>query len=137
VRNATLVGADNKKVPGSTGVKAVLDVTAVPGVDTVQLVLEHKDPVSGKYVQMLAAAPAPAFGTDTLTIYPGAAVAANVSLERHPARRLPLPGRALGGHQLHLFREAHRAVVMKIERIAVRHEARLDRRRVCEIRVGG
>jgi hypothetical protein len=79
VRNATLVGADNKKVPGSSGVKAVLDVTAVPGVDTVQLVLEHKDPVSGKYVQMLAGAAGAGIRTDTLTIYPGAAVAANVS----------------------------------------------------------
>jgi hypothetical protein len=72
VRNATLVGDDNKKVPGNRGIKAVLDVTAVPGVDTVQLVIEHKDPVSGKYVQMLAAAARAGAGTDTLTVYPGA-----------------------------------------------------------------
>jgi hypothetical protein len=79
VRNATLVGADNKKVPGSNGVKAVLDVTAVPGVDTVQLVIENKDPVSGKYVQVLAAAARAGAGTDTLTVYPGGKVTANVS----------------------------------------------------------
>jgi hypothetical protein len=79
VRAATLVGDDNKKVPGSSGVKAVLDVTVAPGVDTVQLVLEGKDPVSGKYVQLLAAAARVAAGTDTLTVYPGIAVAANVS----------------------------------------------------------
>jgi hypothetical protein len=79
VRNATLVGADNKKVPGASGVKAVLDVTAVPGVDTVQLVLEQKDPVSGKYVQMLAGVAGAGIRTDVLTIYPGVAVAANVS----------------------------------------------------------
>lgn len=79
VRTATLVGDDNKKVPGNRGVKAILDVTAVPGVDTVQLVIENKDPVSGKYVQALAAAARVATGTDTLTVYPGIAVSANVS----------------------------------------------------------
>ena len=79
VRAATLTGDDNRKVPGNKGVKAVLDVTAVPGVDTVQLVIENKDPASGKYVQVLAAAARAATGTDTLTIYPGETVAANVS----------------------------------------------------------
>lgn len=79
VRNATLVGADNKKVPGANGVKAVLNVTAVPGVDTVQLVIEQKDPVSGVYTQILAAAARAGAGADTLTVYPGIAVAANVS----------------------------------------------------------
>lgn len=79
VRAATLVGDDNKKVPGNRGVKVVLDVTAVPGVDTVQLVIENKDPTSGKYVQVLAAAARAGAGTDTLTVYPGGAVTANVS----------------------------------------------------------
>lgn len=79
VRAATLVGDDNKKVPGNRGVKAVLDVTAVPGVDTVQLVIENKDPVSGKYVAVLSAVARAGAGTDTLTVYPGGAVAANVS----------------------------------------------------------
>lgn len=78
-RTATLIGDDNRKVPGNRGVKAVLDVTAVPGIDTVQLVIENKDPVSGKYVQVLAAAARVATGTDTLTVYPGGAVTANVS----------------------------------------------------------
>jgi hypothetical protein len=78
-RTATFTGDDNRKVPGSRGVKAVLDVTAVPGVDTVQLVIENKDPASGKYVQVLAAAARVATGTDTLTVYPGGAVTANVS----------------------------------------------------------
>jgi hypothetical protein len=79
VRAATFVGDDNRKVPGNRGVKAVLDVTAVPGVDTVQLVIENRDPASGKYVQVLAAAARVAAGTDTLTVYPGGAVTANVS----------------------------------------------------------
>lgn len=79
VHAATFVGDDNKKVPGNRGIKVVLDVTAVPTVDTVQLVVENKDPVSGKYVQVLAAAARVAVGTDTLTVYPGIAVSANVS----------------------------------------------------------
>lgn len=79
VRAATFTGDDNRKVPGNRGVKVVLDATVVPGVDTVQLVIENKDSVSGKYVQVLAAAARAATGTDTLTVYPGGAVTANVS----------------------------------------------------------
>lgn len=78
-RSATFVGDDNKKVSGNHGVKAVLDVTAVPGVDTVQLVIEGKDPASGKYYTILSAAARVAAGTDVLTIFPGNAVTANVS----------------------------------------------------------
>lgn len=77
VRAATMTGDDNRKAPGNLGVKAVLDVTAVPGVDTVQLVIENKDPVSGKYVQVLAAAARSSIGTDTLTVYPGMIAVAN------------------------------------------------------------
>jgi hypothetical protein len=79
VRAATFTGDDNRKTPGMSGVKAVLDVTVVPGTDTVQLVIENKDPVSGKYVQVLAAAARVATGTDTLTAMPGGAVTANVA----------------------------------------------------------
>ena len=79
VRAATLVGDDNKKVPGSRGVKAVLNVTAVPGVDTVQLVIENKDPVSGVYTQVLAAVARAGAGADTLTVQPGGPVTANVA----------------------------------------------------------
>lgn len=78
-RSATFVGDDKVKTPGLVGVKVTLDVTVVPGVDTVQLVIEHKDVVSGKYVQILAAAARAGAGTDVLTVYPGIAVAANVS----------------------------------------------------------
>jgi hypothetical protein len=94
VRAATLVGDDNKKVPGQSRREGVLDVTAVPGVDTVQLVIENKDPVSGKYVAVLAAARARRRGTDTLTVYPGGAVAANVGgrTTRSLGRHVPRPG---------------------------------------------
>jgi hypothetical protein len=79
VRAATLTGDDNKKVPGANGVKATISVTAVPGVDTVQLVIETKDRVSGTYKQLLAAAARAGAGVDVLTVYPGIAVTANVS----------------------------------------------------------
>lgn len=79
VRAATLVGDDNRKVPGNHGLKAILNVTAVPGTDTVQLVIEGKDPVSGAYFTILSAAARVATGTDVLTIQPGGAVTANVS----------------------------------------------------------
>jgi hypothetical protein len=79
VRAATLVGDDNKKIPGNRGLKAILNVTAVPGVDTVQLVIEGKDPVSGVYFTVLQAAARAGAGTDVLTVYPGITVTANVS----------------------------------------------------------
>jgi hypothetical protein len=79
VRATTLVGDDNKKIPGNRGVKAILNVTAVPGVDTVQLVIEGKDPVSGVYFAILSAAARAGAGTDVLTVYPGITVTANVS----------------------------------------------------------
>ena len=78
VRNATFTGDDNTKAPGNRGVKVTLDVTAVPGTDTVQLVIEEKDAVSGKYVQVLAAVARVATGTDQIVVYPGVTETANV-----------------------------------------------------------
>lgn len=79
VRSATFVGDDNRKVPGNHGCIAVLNVTAVPGIDTVTLVIEGKDPVSGVYSTVLQAAARIATGTDVLQVQPGGAVTANVS----------------------------------------------------------
>jgi len=79
VRSATFVGDDNKKVPGNHGCIAILNVSAVPGVDTVQLVIEGKDPVSGAYYTVLSAAARVATGTDVLQVQPGGPVTANVS----------------------------------------------------------
>lgn len=79
VRSATFVGDDNTKSPGSKGVKVTLDVTAVPGVDTTQLVIEHKDPLSGKYVTVLAETASAITRTAVLTVYPGITATANVS----------------------------------------------------------
>jgi hypothetical protein len=79
VRSATLVGADNKKVPGINGIVVQLNVTAVPGVDTVQLVIEGKDPVALTYYTILSAVARAGAGVDVLTVGLGAVVTANVS----------------------------------------------------------
>jgi hypothetical protein len=79
VRTATLTGDDNKKVPGNHGCIAILNVTAVPGADTVTLSIEAKDPVSGTYYTVLAAAARSTTGIDVLQVQPGGVVTANVS----------------------------------------------------------
>lgn len=80
VRSATFVGDDNRKVPGSRGVKVVLDITAVPGTDTVQLIIEGKDRVSGKYYAVLTGAAAVAVSTVVATVAPGITVTTNVAV---------------------------------------------------------
>ena len=73
VRAASLTGADNQMVPGNRGARFVLDVTVAPGVDTVTLIIENKDVVSGKYIQVAAAAARVITGTDVITVMPGIA----------------------------------------------------------------
>ena len=51
--NNTLV-PDTAQIPEASGLVAYLNVTAVPGVDTVQLVLEEQDPVSGVWSTVAA-----------------------------------------------------------------------------------
>lgn len=80
VHSTSFLGDDNLKSAGNRGIKAFLDVTAAPGADTVQLIVEIKDRVSGKYVQVLAGAARANTGTDVLTVYPGVTPAANVSV---------------------------------------------------------
>ena len=79
VRSATFIGDDNNKVAGSHGCKVILDITSVPGTDTVQLVIEGKDKLSGKYWTVLQSATQVATATVVLTVLPGIAVTANVS----------------------------------------------------------
>ena len=61
------------------GVDVVIDVTAVPGTDTVTFTIEGKDQASGKYYTLLASAALVATGTVVLRVYPGLAVAVNAS----------------------------------------------------------
>lgn len=78
-RSASSNGDDIKKIPGMRGVKVVLDITTVPGVDTVTMTIQGKDPVSGKYYTILASAALVAVATTVYTVFPGAPVSANVS----------------------------------------------------------
>ena len=72
VRSATFVGDDNKPPPvGVNAITAVLDATTVPGTDTVQLVIEGRDPLSGKYYQIAASSARVAAGTDVLQVGQG------------------------------------------------------------------
>jgi hypothetical protein len=59
------------------GVELVIDMTAVPGVDTVTFTIQAKDPTSGKYFTVLASAAIVATGTTVLRVYPGLTAAAN------------------------------------------------------------
>jgi hypothetical protein len=77
VRAATVTGADRVN-PTGTGVIVVIDVTAVPGVDTVTVFIEGKDPASGKYYTILQSAAIVAVSTVVLRVYPGLTAAANL-----------------------------------------------------------
>lgn len=62
----------------STGCHIVIDMTAVPSVETVIFTVQGKDEVSGKYYDILASAAIVATGTVVLKIYPGLTAAANL-----------------------------------------------------------
>lgn len=65
---------------GGRGIKVVVDITALSGTTpTLTVVIEYKDPASGKYVMLLTSAVLSTIATTELTVYPGAAVTANVS----------------------------------------------------------
>lgn len=64
---------------GSRGIHLVIDVTVVPGVDTVTPKLEGYDAVSGKYYDLLVGTAMVATGTQVLKLYPSIATAANAA----------------------------------------------------------
>jgi len=64
--------------PVTRGVVLVLDMT-VPGTGSVTLTIQGKDRMSGKYYTLLAGAAITTVSTNVYTVFPGAAVAANVS----------------------------------------------------------
>lgn len=71
--SADLINASNK------GVHVVIDMTAVPTVETVTFTIEGKDPLSGKYYDILVSSAIVAVSTVVLKVYPGITVAANLS----------------------------------------------------------
>lgn len=72
--SADLINASNK------GVHVVIDMTAVPTVETVTFTIEGKDPLSGKYYDILVSSAIVAVSTVVLKVYPGITVAANLSV---------------------------------------------------------
>jgi hypothetical protein len=75
----TVNGTDQINYNGR-GLKLVIDVTAISGTSpTLTVTIQGKDPTSGKYFTILASAALNATATTVLTVYPGQAVAANVS----------------------------------------------------------
>lgn len=77
VRTATLNSAD--MTPGGKGVDLVIDVTAAPGAQTLTPKIQKKDNVSGKYIDVLTGAAIGGVSTVNMRVYPGIAVAANLS----------------------------------------------------------
>lgn len=63
----------------SRGVHVVIDVTAVPSVETVTFTVQGKDPLSGKYYDLLASAALVATGTVVLKVYPGLTAVSNLT----------------------------------------------------------
>lgn len=80
VRAATFIGDDNAKVSGNHGCTVVLDITAVPGVDTVQVFVEGKDATSGQYYTILQSTTKSAVSTTRMTVQPGGLQSANIAV---------------------------------------------------------
>lgn len=63
----------------SRGGHIVIDVTAVPGIDTVTPSVQAFDPISGKFYDILVGTALVATGTVVLKVFPGIASSANAS----------------------------------------------------------
>lgn len=63
--------------PSARGLHLTIDMTAVPGNDTVTPVIQGYDETSGKYYTILTGAAIVATGTTVLKVYPGLPGTAN------------------------------------------------------------
>lgn len=61
------------------GVDIIIDITAVPGGDTVTFNVEGLDPASGKWYSILSSTALVGIGTTVLRIYPSLTAAANAT----------------------------------------------------------
>lgn len=77
-RSATTSSADQLLYSGR-GVRVTVNVTVVPGVDTITPAIEVKDPISGTYTAVLTGAPLIATGLVTLRVGQGITAAANLA----------------------------------------------------------
>lgn len=78
VRAAANQSADQQNCD-SCGVIVVVDITSVPGTDTITVTIQGKDEVSGKYYTLLAGAAQVATATIIMRVFPGATAAANLA----------------------------------------------------------
>ena len=78
-RTANFTGDANAKQPDATGVLVLMNITAVPGVDTVTLNIQGQDPVSGTWYTIVSSAAAVATGLVKLMVG-RVASAANVAV---------------------------------------------------------
>lgn len=93
VRTATTTSSDieNKH---NIGAHVIIDMTVVPGVETVTFALQGLDETSGEYYTIITSAALVATGTVILKIYPGITTAANLSV----SDILPLKFRVVATH---------------------------------------
>ena len=63
------------------GIHLIVDVTAVPGVDTITPKIQGFDATSGKYYDILVGAAISATGTTVLKVFPSIAPSANASAQ--------------------------------------------------------
>lgn len=78
VRTATVTGQDMSNTNFGC-LTVILDITAVPGGDTVTLTIDGKDPASLKYYNLLTGSAEAGSATKTYSVCPGITAAANVS----------------------------------------------------------
>lgn len=64
--------------PDARGVVVVLDVTAIAATPGLTLLVQGKDPASGKYFTIFSGASVVAVTTNVYTVYPGLTETANV-----------------------------------------------------------
>ena len=77
-RTASGVGSDITNT-SAKGLHVVIDMTAVPSVETVTFTLQGKDNLSGEYYDLLVSAAIVATSTVVLKVYPGITVVSNLS----------------------------------------------------------
>lgn len=78
-RTATVSASDQTNYSGK-GARVYIDVTAIVSTPSVVFTIEVKDPISGIYTAILTSVAITGTGHTVLTVYPGATVAANVTL---------------------------------------------------------
>ncbi len=77
-RTATTASADFAN-PGWRGAHVIMNVTAVPGGDSITLNIQGKDPVSGNYYAILTGLAETTTGTKVYKVYPGIGASANAA----------------------------------------------------------